>query len=149
MNPHRYIVVMGVAGCGKSSLGRQLADALQCRFVEGDSLHPARNVALMAAGTALTDTDRADWLASMASLLGECAARGEPVVVSCSALKRRYRDQLRAACPSLRLVPELSTRLLELEPSMGSKIINGTRQLTAAHIRRLSAHFALPAEYFL
>ena len=112
MNPHRYIVVMGVAGCGKSSLGRQLADALQCRFVEGDNLHPARNVALMTAGIPLTDADRADWLTSMAALLGQCAARGESVVVSCSALKRRYRDQLRTACPSLRLVHPHGPRAL-------------------------------------
>ena len=98
------IVVMGVSGCGKSTLGQNLAQALHGRFVEGDSLHPPRNVALMAAGTPLTDADRAGWLASIAALLADAAQRGDTLVVSCSALKRAYRDQLRAACPGLRLV---------------------------------------------
>lgn len=96
------IVVMGVSGCGKSTVGAALAQALGLRFVEGDELHPARNVALMAAGTPLTDEDRQDWLQAVAAAL---AGAGEPgVVVSCSALKRRYRDLLRASAPDLRLV---------------------------------------------
>ena len=98
------IVVMGVSGCGKSSMGAQLALALGLAFIEGDSLHPPRNVALMAAGTPLTDADRADWLATIAQHLGQAQAAGSGLVVSCSALKRRYRDGLRAACPGLHLV---------------------------------------------
>ena len=62
------IVVMGVSGCGKSSVGALLAQALAVDFIEGDSLHPARNVALMAAGTPLTDDDRADWLGPRSTL---------------------------------------------------------------------------------
>ncbi|MBL8349149.1 MAG: gluconokinase [Burkholderiaceae bacterium] len=95
---------MGVSGCGKTSVGRRIAQALGLAFVEGDELHPPRNVALMAAGTPLTDADRADWLAAIAALLGQAHDAGRGLVVSCSALRRRYRDRLRAACPGLRFV---------------------------------------------
>ena len=78
------IVVMGVSGCGKSTVGAALAEALGLRFVEGDELHPSRNVALMAAGTPLTDADRQDWLKAVAATLAAAPADG--VVVSCSAL---------------------------------------------------------------
>src|SRR3990167_7153983 len=78
------------SGCGKASVGRQLASALGLDFIEGDELHPPRNVALMAAGTPLTDADRADWLATIATRLGQAQAGGRGLVVSCSALKRRY-----------------------------------------------------------
>jgi carbohydrate kinase (thermoresistant glucokinase family) len=99
-----HLVVMGVSGCGKTSVGRQVAQALGIEFIEGDELHPPRNVALMAAGTPLTDDDRADWLATIAHRLGQAHADGRGLVVSCSALKRRYRDVLRASCPDLRFV---------------------------------------------
>ena len=106
---------MGVCGCGKSSVGRQLAQALGLDFLEGDELHPPRNVALMAGGTALTDADRADWLSAIASRLGQALAAGRGLVVSCSALTRAYRDLLRAACPGLRLIYlHGSTELLRL-----------------------------------
>jgi carbohydrate kinase (thermoresistant glucokinase family) len=98
----KRMVVMGVSGCGKSTLGRALASALQLPFVEGDDLHPPSNVALMAAGTALTDDDRQGWLQAVAASLS--AAEHSGVVVSCSALKRGYRDLLRAAAPDLHLV---------------------------------------------
>ena len=104
VGPPLQVVVMGVSGCGKSTVGAQLAQALGVDFLEGDSLHPARNLALMAAGTPLTDADRADWLATIAGQLGAAQAAGQGRVVSCSALKRRYRDQLRAACPGLRFL---------------------------------------------
>jgi gluconokinase len=103
------VVVMGVSGCGKSTVGRLLAQRLSARYVEGDDLHPPANVARMAAGIALTDEDRVGWLASVGEQLarrdgadGADAAR--PVVASCSALRRIYRDQLRAAAPGLRFV---------------------------------------------
>ena len=95
---------MGVCGCGKSSVGHQIAQTLGLAFLEGDELHPPRNVALMAAGTALTDADRADWLAAIGARLGQSQAAGRGLVVSCSALKRAYRNLLRAACPSLRFI---------------------------------------------
>lgn len=96
------VVVMGVSGCGKSTVGRLLADALAVAYIEGDELHPPRNVALMASGTPLTDDDRRSWLQAIAARL--TLARGVGAVVSCSALKRSYRDLLRAAAPELRLV---------------------------------------------
>lgn len=102
--PPLQLVVMGVSGVGKTSIGSALAGALGLEFVEGDELHPPRNVALMAAGTPLTDADRAGWLGAIAERLGRAQADGRGLVVSCSALKRSYRDRLRAACPGLRLV---------------------------------------------
>ena len=103
MKPLR-IVVMGVSGSGKSTLAKALAEALNTHFVEGDSLHPPHNVARMAAGIALTDADRHGWLQAVADQLVNATAGTGGVVVSCSALKRSYRDLLRAAAPDLRLV---------------------------------------------
>lgn len=95
-------VVMGVSGCGKSLVGATLAEALHARFVEGDAFHPAHNVAKMAAGIALDDEDRAGWLDLLAAQLSAAAADGQALVLACSALKRRYRDRLRRADPSVR-----------------------------------------------
>lgn len=86
---------MGVSGCGKSTLGKGLAEATGYRFVEGDDLHPADNVARMSAGIALTDEDRWPWLERVAEALNT-ARDGDGCIVSCSALKRSYRDLLRA-----------------------------------------------------
>ena len=83
---------MGVAGCGKSSVGVALAAALGLPYRDGDDLHPAENVAKMAAGVPLTDADRAPWLADV----GAALAHDAPLIIGCSALKRRYRDQIRA-----------------------------------------------------
>jgi len=98
------VVVMGVSGCGKTTIGQLLAQALGVDYVEGDALHPPANVTLMAAGIPLTDADRHGWLAAVAERLAGAAAQARGVVVSCSALKHAYRDQLRAAAPGLRLV---------------------------------------------
>lgn len=95
----RPVVVMGVSGSGKTTVGAALADALGLRFVDGDALHPVANVAKMAAGIPLDDADRAPWLDAIGAVLAE-----GPVVVACSALKRAYRDRLRAAAPGLQLV---------------------------------------------
>jgi len=103
MNAPR-VVVMGVSGCGKSTVGRLLADALQVHYVEGDELHPPENVARMAAGIALTDADRHGWLQAVARQLANATAEARGVVVACSALKRSYRDLLRGAAPDLRFV---------------------------------------------
>ncbi|MCM2394782.1 gluconokinase [Rhizobium sp. S95] len=88
---------MGVSGCGKSSVGALLAERLGLAFVEGDSLHPAENVAKMAQGVPLTDEDRWPWLETIGMLMAGALDRGEGIVVSCSALKRVYRDRLRRA----------------------------------------------------
>lgn len=102
--PPPLVVVMGVSGCGKSTLGRALAQALDLPFVEGDDHHPPRNISLMAAGVALTDADRAGWLDTLAGLLRRAREDGQGLVLSCSALRRVYRDQLRAGAPGLRFV---------------------------------------------
>jgi gluconokinase len=107
----RAIVVMGVAGAGKSTLGRALAAALGVSFVEGDTLHPPANVAKMAAGIPLDDADRRPFLEAVGSELARGRERG--VVATCSALKRRYRDTLRAyAADALFVLPELSREAL-------------------------------------
>jgi gluconokinase len=85
------IVIMGVAGCGKSTVGAMLAEKLGLIYIEGDDFHPAANRAKMAAGEPLTDADRWPWLAALAEVM---AAQEEGCVVSCSALKRSYRDVL-------------------------------------------------------
>ena len=104
------LVVMGPSGCGKSTLGAALAERLGWRFAEGDELHPPENTAKMAAGQPLTDADRAPWLAAVARVLAE--AEGG-IVITCSALKREYRDRLRAARPdAVFVLPDLPPELL-------------------------------------
>ncbi len=90
---------MGVAGTGKSSIGAALAARHGWTFLEGDDLHPPANVVRMASGLPLTDGDRSDWLATIARHIAEADRAGTGLVVACSALKRRYRDQLSAASP--------------------------------------------------
>lgn len=90
------VLVMGVSGCGKSSLGAALAQALGMEFLEGDRLHPPDNVARMQAGIPLTDADRQGWLEAIAAEIHHASVTGHGLIVACSALKRRYRDLLRA-----------------------------------------------------
>lgn len=99
--PRRW-VVMGVSGCGKSAVGIALAKALDVPFVEGDQYHSPENVAKMASGTPLTDGDRVHWLAQLQGQIRAAVESGQGIVLSCSALKRRYRDLLRQADPNLR-----------------------------------------------
>jgi gluconokinase len=89
---------MGVSGSGKSTVGAALARRLRVPFVDADTLHPAANIAKMAAGEPLDDADRYPWLERVGDWL---AAHRDSAVVSCSALKRAYRDQLRAHCPGV------------------------------------------------
>jgi gluconokinase len=91
------IIVMGVSGCGKSSVGAAISEALGLEFVEGDQLHPAANVERMSKGIPLTDEDRLPWLDIIGKTMKAALDRNAGIVVSCSALKRRYRDRLRAA----------------------------------------------------
>jgi gluconokinase len=95
------VVIMGVAGCGKSSFATALSRALGWDLIEGDEFHPPENVNKMRAGIALTDADRAGWLAVLAD---ELARRGPRAVMTCSALKQAYRDRLRRGVPELRFV---------------------------------------------
>jgi gluconokinase len=118
---------MGVSGCGKSTVGRGIAAALGLHFVEGDELHSAENVARMAAGIPLTDADRHGWLQAVGDQLGSPTARAHGVVVSCSALKRAYRDRLRAAAPDTRFIH-----------------LHGAPELLAARMHSRRGHYMPP-----
>jgi len=98
------VVVMGVSGCGKSTVGRSLADELGATFLDADDFHPPANVERMRSGIALTDAERAGWLDALAARLAQARTAQEPVVLACSALKRSYRDALRRRAPALTLV---------------------------------------------
>jgi gluconokinase len=117
-------VVMGVCGCGKSEIGRRLAATLQLPFLEGDAFHSAANVAKMGAGLPLDDSDRAEWLLRLQAEIAAARLRGEGLVLSCSALKRRYRDLLRDADPHLRFI-----------------YLAGERALLAERMQQRTAHF--------
>ncbi|CDX13435.1 gluconate kinase 2; gluconate transport, GNT I system [Mesorhizobium sp. ORS 3324] len=95
------IVVMGVAGCGKTVVGEALAETLKAVFIEGDRLHPPENVARMARGEPLTDALREGWLDAVGERIAASVGGGQKAVAACSALKRSYRDRLRRFCPDI------------------------------------------------
>lgn len=119
---------MGVTACGKSTVGAQLAAALGLEFLEGDSLHSAANVARMAAGVALSDADRLGWLQALARRIAAARAAGQGLVLSCSALKRAYRDILRQGAPDLHLVH-----------------LHGERELLAQRMAARTGHYMPPS----
>ena len=90
----RFFIVMGVSGCGKSSVGQSLAQSLGWDFYDADDFHPPANITKMASGTPLDDSDRAPWLASLNELISSSLKADSPGVLACSALKERYRQQL-------------------------------------------------------
>jgi gluconokinase len=90
-----FVIVMGVSGSGKSTVGELLAARMGWRFYDGDHFHPPENVAKMAAGIPLDDADRAGWLAALATLIRDGLQAGESGVIACSALREKYRDILR------------------------------------------------------
>ncbi|MET3651977.1 gluconokinase [Dyella japonica] len=115
------IVVMGVSGCGKTSVAHALAERIGARMIEGDAFHPERNVQKMQAGVPLTDTDRQGWLEQLGAELASALADNHIAVLTCSALKRRYRDALRASVPNLgfvflQLSPEAATERVKKRP---------------------------------
>jgi gluconokinase len=112
---------MGVAGAGKSVVGAALARALGVDFVEGDEYHPPENVARMAAGIPLTDDDRLGWLRTLADRLGAAREADRGLVMACSALKRSYRDLLRAGDPDVRFI------LLHGAPTLLAERLAGRR----------------------
>jgi beta-N-acetylhexosaminidase len=120
------VIVMGVSGCGKTTIGDLVARGLGVPFLDGDSLHPVENVAKMAAGTPLTDEDRWPWLATVGSQLA--AAGGGGLVLACSALRRSYRDAIRAQAPD--------TVFLHL---------HGSKEVLGARVEGRSGHFMPPA----
>ncbi len=95
------LVIMGVSGCGKSTMAEGLHKKLGWVFQEGDALHSAANVAKMSAGIPLDDADRAPWLASCARWIADLHERGEPGILTCSALKRSYRETLSQGFPEV------------------------------------------------
>lgn len=113
--------MMGVAGSGKSLIGAAFARALGVDFVEGDEYHPAENVERMARGIALTDADRAGWLRSLATRIREAKKTGTGLVMTCSALKRSYRDILRAEAAELQFVFLKGPRALLAERLAGRR----------------------------
>jgi gluconokinase len=122
-------VIMGVSGSGKSLIGAMLARALDVEFVEGDDLHPADNVRRMAAGIPLTDDNRRGWLTKIAERLRDAKRAGLGLVVSCSALKRIYRDLLRSvAAADVRFV-----------------YLAGSRELLAERLANRRGHFMPPS----
>lgn len=104
MKAKAIIIVMGVSGSGKTTVAAMLAGALGAAFLEGDDLHPRSNVEKMKSGTPLTDADRLPWLQAIARRIDEWRAGGKGGVVTCSALKRAYRDILIGNRPEVRLV---------------------------------------------
>jgi gluconokinase len=124
-NPN--LVFMGVCGCGKSTVAELYAQRTGATMIEADAYHPAANVAKMRAGVPLTDEDRAGWLAAMAARLAEGRARDEAMVVTCSALKRAYRDILREGDPELFFVH-----------------LDGSRELLRARLDARRGHFMSP-----
>src|SRR6201987_6199130 len=104
------LVLMGVSGSGKTTIGELLAQRLHWPYEEGDALHPPENVAKMSAGHPLDDADRAPWLAAIAARIDEWRTRGEAGVITCAALQRRYRDVLIGERPIVRRVDRSVSR---------------------------------------
>jgi carbohydrate kinase (thermoresistant glucokinase family) len=103
-NRPMVVVVMGVSGSGKTTVASLLAEALGWHFQEGDKLHPPENVEKMSAGIPLTDADRLPWLRKIAETIDDWRSRGESGVITCSALKRSYRNIITGDRPDVRLV---------------------------------------------
>ncbi|MCY1409573.1 Thermoresistant gluconokinase [compost metagenome] len=109
------LVVMGVAGCGKSSVAEAICRQSGAFIIEGDAFHPAENIRKMSAGIPLNDEDRAGWLDTLCEELHKAIAAGRQPVLTCSALKRSYRERLRSAVPGLGVV------FLELSPNTAAQ----------------------------
>jgi gluconokinase len=121
-------VVMGVSGCGKSTVGQALATAQGVPYIEGDQFHPDANVAKMSAGIPLNDDDRAGWLLALQAQVRDAQQRNAGLVLSCSALKRRYRDLLRQGDPALRFAH-----------------LNGPKELISARMQARANHYMPPS----
>lgn len=128
LKPARIIVVMGVSGSGKTTVGRELARAVGWRFVDADDFHPPANVAKMQAGTPLDDVDREPWLAAVREEIDRGLSTDESLVVACSALKERYR-----------------ARLIDDASRMAFVHLEGTRALLQARLEGRTGHFMSPA----
>jgi carbohydrate kinase (thermoresistant glucokinase family) len=121
------LIVMGVSGSGKTTVAAMLAGRLNWRFQEGDALHPQANVDKMHHGVPLTDADRMPWLDSIAALIDRWNAEGVSGIIACSALKRAYRERIRAGRPAVELI-----------------YLRGARELVSSRITQRMGHF-MPA----
>lgn len=126
-HPVRHIAVMGVSGCGKSTVSQLLSRELGAVFSDADDHHPAANIDKMTRGSALDDTDRAPWLDALREWVGHQDRLGGRTVLACSALRRSYRDHLRSAVPTLVFVH-----------------LCGTRETISARLRDRVGHFMPP-----
>ncbi|MFA1540041.1 gluconokinase [Actinomadura monticuli] len=122
--PPEIVLVAGVSGSGKTTIGALLAERLGWEYAEADAFHSEANIAKMRAGRPLTDEDRLPWLRSIAAWITERLATGRPGVVSCSALKRTYRDSLTGGRPEVAMV-----------------LLDGDRDLIAARMKARKGHF--------
>lgn len=122
------VLLMGVAGSGKTTIGRQLADELGWRFADADEFHPPANVAKMSAGIPLDDADRAPWLAAIRLYIDTRLAKKENAVVTCSALKEKHRAVLRSDSVQVKLI-----------------YLRGTREVLWSRISGRQGHFMKPA----
>jgi carbohydrate kinase (thermoresistant glucokinase family) len=123
----QHVVVMGVSGCGKTTIGQGIAAALGWPFIEGDAYHLPASVAKMAAHVPLEDADRWPWLERLAALMREHEAAGRSSVLACSSLKRAYRDLLRSGAPRVRFLH-----------------LHGSREVLQARLDARKGHFFPP-----
>jgi len=151
--PPAVVVIMGVAGSGKTTVGRRLARTLGWSFRDGDDFHSARNRARMAAGVALTDRDRAPWLTAIRRHIADCLADEAPAVVACSALKRRYQrrivvDPRRVKMVFLRADPALIRKRLRRRTGhfLGPNLLASQFRILEPPRRALAVDAARPAD---
>ncbi|MGJ5074748.1 gluconokinase [Bradyrhizobium oligotrophicum] len=124
--PHA-LIIMGVSGSGKSTIGQALGQRLGWRFEDGDSFHPPANVAKMSAGHPLTDEDRWPWLHAIATEIAQCRSAGQHIIIACSALKKAYRDILVGGRDDVRMV-----------------YLQGTQELIGERMKHRAGHFMPP-----
>ncbi|MSS84351.1 gluconokinase [Actinomycetaceae bacterium WB03_NA08] len=123
-----HVVVMGVAGCGKTTVAQLLSDQMGWILIEGDDYHPQANIDKMARGIPLTDADRWPWLDTLANWMAQQEDAGKSSILTCSALKRKYRDRLRSGVPDVRFIH-----------------LDGSEELLAQRMRERTGHFMPPS----